>query len=76
MFHEGLNYLTDPNPTVDGLVGWALKAGEMNLKVMELLDAANTGAYGHPVPTPVRIEPVKGKAILSPATISRTSKSC
>ena len=31
---------------------------------MELLDAANTGAYGHPVPTPVRITPVKGKAIL------------
>jgi hydroxylamine reductase len=31
---------------------------------MELLDAANTGAYGHPEPTQVRIEPVKGKAIL------------
>ncbi len=31
---------------------------------MELLDAANTGAYGHPVPTKVRIEPVKGKAIV------------
>jgi len=63
-FHEGLNYLTDPNPTVDGLVGMALKVGELNLKVMALLDAGNTGAYGHPVPTPVRIEPVKGKAIL------------
>ena len=31
---------------------------------MELLDAANTGAYGHPMPTPVRVTPVKGKAIL------------
>ena len=31
---------------------------------MELLDAANTGAYGHPVPTAVRVTPVKGKAIL------------
>jgi hydroxylamine reductase len=41
-----------------------LKCGEVNLKVMGLLDAANTGAYGNPVPTPVRIEPVKGKAIL------------
>ena len=29
-----------------------------------LLDAANTGAYGHPVPTAVRIRPVKGKAIM------------
>jgi hydroxylamine reductase len=31
---------------------------------MEILDAANTGAYGHPVPTSVRVTPVKGKAIL------------
>jgi len=64
LFHEGLDFLTKPNPTVDELVGWSLKAGEVNMKVMELLDAANTGAYGHPVPTPVRIEPVKGKAIV------------
>jgi hydroxylamine reductase len=48
---------------VDELVGWAMKTGELNLKVMELLDTANTGAYGHPVPTPVRVTPVKGKAI-------------
>jgi len=38
--------------------------GQKNLHVMELLDAANTGTYGHPVPTPVRIFPKKGKAIL------------
>jgi hydroxylamine reductase len=31
---------------------------------MEMLDAAHTGAYGHPVPTPVRIEPRRGKAIV------------
>ena len=31
---------------------------------MELLDEANTSTYGHPVPTPVRITAVKGKAIL------------
>jgi len=31
---------------------------------MEMLDAANTGTYGNPVPTSVRITPVKGKAIL------------
>ena len=49
---------------MDELVGWAMKVGEVNLKVMGLLDAANTGAYGHPEPTEVRITPVKGKAIL------------
>lgn len=63
-FHEGLDFLAKPNPTVDELVGWAMKAGELNLRVMQLLDAANTGAYGHPEPTKVRVTPVAGKAIV------------
>jgi hydroxylamine reductase len=41
-----------------------LKCGEINLRTMELLDAANTGAYGHPVPTKVPLGAKKGKAIL------------
>lgn len=41
-----------------------LKTGELNFRVMELLDKANTETYGHPEPTQVRITPVKGKAIL------------
>jgi hydroxylamine reductase len=61
---EALCYLTDPNPTVDALFTLCMKCGEINLAVMEMLDAANTGAYGNPVPTSVRITPVKGKAIL------------
>ena len=63
-FHEALDFLTRPNPTTDQLLSMCLKAGEINLKAMELLDAANTGAYGHPEPTQVRIEPLKGKAIV------------
>ena len=63
-FHEALDYLTKPNPTVEELVSRCLKVGELNLKVMELLDKANTGAYGDPVPTAVRVTPVKGRAIL------------
>ena len=62
--HEALDFLTKPNPTVDELVGYNMKCGEVNLRVMELLDKANTTAYGHPVPTPVRINPLKGKALL------------
>ncbi len=31
---------------------------------MELLDAGNTGTYGHPVPTKVPLGAKKGKAIL------------
>ncbi|MCX7724297.1 MAG: hydroxylamine reductase [Thermodesulfovibrio sp.] len=41
-----------------------LKAGETNLRAMELLDEANTGKYGHPVPTAVPLGHKKGKAIV------------
>ncbi len=63
-FHEALAYLAAGKPTVNELLALNLRCGEVNLKVMALLDAANTGAYGNPIPTPVRITPVKGKAIL------------
>ncbi len=62
--HEALDYLTEPAPTVDGLFTLSMKCGEINLAVMEMLDSAHTGIYGNPVPTSVRITPVKGKAIL------------
>ncbi|MDD5210358.1 MAG: hydroxylamine reductase [Elusimicrobiales bacterium] len=62
--HEALDFLTRTDPTVDELVGYNMKCGEVNLRVMELLDKANTDAYGHPVPTKVRVNPLKGKALL------------
>jgi hydroxylamine reductase len=63
-FHEVLDALAKEKPTANELLGWAMKTGEINLKAMELLDAANTGTYGHPTPTKVRVTPVKGKAIV------------
>lgn len=63
-FHEFLDFLSRDELTVDDLVGKALEAGKWNIRVMELLDAANTGTYGHPEPTPVRVTPLAGKAIL------------
>ncbi|MCD4700431.1 MAG: hydroxylamine reductase [Candidatus Aegiribacteria sp.] len=62
-FHECLDFLTRKN-TVDDLFTMVLKVGEKNLRVMELLDSANTGIYGHPEPTEVRVTPVRGKAIV------------
>ena len=41
-----------------------LDCGRANLKAMELLDAGNTGTYGHPKPTEVPLGPKAGKAIL------------
>ncbi|HEX7597141.1 MAG TPA: hydroxylamine reductase, partial [Polyangia bacterium] len=62
-FHKTLDFLTVPH-TVEEYLGMALAVGESNLKVMALLDGANTGAYAHPTPTAVRITAKKGKAIL------------
>jgi hydroxylamine reductase len=62
--HEGLAALTNKNLTLNDWVGLALKCGGVNLRVMELLDAANTGAYGHPVPTSVPLGHKQGKCIL------------
>lgn len=61
--HELLVFL-ETKPSTDALIEKALEVGELNLTVMGLLDAANTGAYGHPVPTKVNVNPVRGKCIL------------
>jgi hydroxylamine reductase len=61
---EALVAALDKSLGVDELVGLVLKCGEINLRAMELLDAGNTGTYGHPVPTSVPLGAKKGKAIL------------
>lgn len=63
-FHEALNFLAEGPTDIQALLSMALRVGEINLRVMELLDAAHTGAYGHPEPTQVRVTPVPGKAIV------------
>ena len=63
-FNEILDYLASNPADIGELTATALKVGELNLKVMELLDRANTEAFGHPEPTAVRITPVAGKCIL------------
>ncbi len=62
--HQGLAATLDKSLSVNDFVGLVLKCGEINLRAMELLDAANTEAYGHPVPTRVPLGAKKGKAIL------------
>jgi hydroxylamine reductase len=62
--HEGLAATLRKDLTLNDWVELVLKCGEMNLRAMELLDAGNTGAYGHPVPTKVPLGARKGKAIL------------
>jgi len=62
--HEALAAMLRKDLNLNDWVGLTLKCGEVNLKTMELLDAANTGTYGHPVPTKVPLGHRKGKAIL------------
>jgi hydroxylamine reductase len=62
--HETLDFLTYPAPTAEELLGRALAVGELNYRVMEILDKAHTETFGHPQPANVRLGARKGKAIL------------
>jgi hydroxylamine reductase len=57
-FYEGLAAVSDCMSSEE-LLALVMKCGNVNLRCMELLDAANTGAYGTPAPTKVttNIEP-------------------
>ncbi|MBM4274734.1 MAG: hydroxylamine reductase [Deltaproteobacteria bacterium] len=62
--HEALAATAAQGLGLNELLGLCLKCGEVNLRTMELLDAANTGRYGQPAPTKVPLGHKKGKAIL------------
>ena len=62
--YEALASIVRNDLGLNDWVGLVLKCGETNLKALELLDAGNTGTYGHPVPTKVPLGAKKGKAIL------------
>jgi hydroxylamine reductase len=56
--------LSDTSLDLGAWVGLTLECGKVNLRTMEILDAANTGAYGNPEPTKVTLGQRPGKAIL------------
>jgi hydroxylamine reductase len=57
-FYKGLFALGEDKPA-DELLALVMELGNVNLKCMELLDTANTSAYGNPTPAKVscNIEP-------------------
>lgn len=64
-FAEGLfTTLTNVNFDLNRHIELVLKAGEINLKVMELLDRANTERFGVPEPTRVMVGTRKGPGIV------------
>ncbi len=62
-FYEGLSALGE-DYGMDKLLPLTLKTGEINFKCMEILDKANTEAYGTPVPTEVPLTIEKGPFIV------------
>lgn len=54
----------DDNFSADALTGMVLKCGEYGVKAMALLDKANTGKYGHPEITNVKLDVGKNPGIL------------
>jgi len=52
---KGLAATTDDTLSADDLVGVIMDAGGIAVKAMEMLDRANTNAYGHPEPTQINI---------------------
>lgn len=62
-FYEAL-YALGERKSDGELLELVLKTGEINLKCMAMLDAANTEAYGNPVPTKVPLTIEKGPFIV------------
>ncbi len=61
---ERLIAKTREDMSLNEALGLALEVGAWNYQVMELLDKANTGRYGMPEITSLRVTPIKGKCIL------------
>jgi len=59
-----LTQLADSSIELGDWVGIALDTGKDNLRAMELLDAGNTGHFGHPEPSEVPLGHKAGKCIL------------
>jgi hydroxylamine reductase len=61
--YRGLKAIGEEH-TVDEWLALIIEFGNINLKCLELLDEANTSAYGHPVPTKVSTKVEKGPFIV------------
>lgn len=59
-----LAYLASAPTDIEELLAEALATGNLNLKVMDILDRANNGVFGNQEITQVNIAPVEGKCLL------------
>ena len=61
---EDLRAIARTDATMEDLLPVVMEVGEINFKCMEILDKANTGTYGTPVPTTVPMLIEKGPFIV------------
>ncbi len=62
-FYKGMRAVGEER-SVEEWLNLLMEFGKINLRCMELLDDANTSAYGHPVPTKVTLNVEKGPFIV------------
>lgn len=63
-YHKIMAWLGTWPDDMSALLECAMEIGQMNFAIMQMLDAGETTAYGHPTPTQVNVKPVAGKCIL------------
>ncbi|KRW60460.1 hydroxylamine reductase [Aeromonas allosaccharophila] len=63
-FHRIMSWLSTDPSEMGRLFSCAMEIGQLNFKIMEMLDQGETSAFGHPEPTRVRVTPIPGKCIL------------
>ncbi len=63
-FIEQALVMTTQEQDLNSMVGWVVRTGEFGVKVMALLDKANTSVYGHPEITKVNTGVRKNPGIL------------
>ena len=63
-FYKGLAALCDDSLGAEELIALNMEFGKVNLKCLEILDAAHTERFGNPTPTKVSLAIKKGPAIV------------
>jgi len=61
---RALEATTDDSLSVDDLIRWTMRTGEMSVAVMKKLDEANTKTYKNPEPNKVNVHVKKGPFIV------------
>lgn len=63
-YHKIMAWLGTWPSDMNALLECSMEIGQMNFKVMSILDAGETSTYGHPTPTQVNVKATEGKCIL------------